>query len=399
MKAVFSIILYLLLSFHINAQDNVFILVDVSKSVSQQELINAKQLVKEVLSGNYSNSSFFSNNGQVPKYSFNNGSHLIIIHFGDKGTVMNNTPIVNSINSCSELVTLVEQHFRTNPTDNRTYLTLAKAKCADEAYKNSIKEYSIVLVSDNVSDDFGGSITGYSHEEQNLVNRLNTITNTFAGSLFTYSNRAAFTVLFQKINLNGYGGSNDSDGDGVPDLIDNCPGTPKGQIVNQFGCPDTILQSLKIELTSFKGGTSKKPIGIKSDKITVSWFCRNAPRNAQYKIRLSPVNNPGEKSQNFTSTGNSYNLQNISDGIWKITVSSGNPKFNASPANTTIEVNASGSSWFLWLLLFSVLFGCGYWYWKKTQEDKLQRLNSVSTKDNFSTGSTLNTNSDNSGYF
>ena len=28
----------------------------------------------------------------------------------------------------------------------------------------------------------------------------------------------------------------DSDGDGVPDNLDKCPGTPKGAKVNQFGC-------------------------------------------------------------------------------------------------------------------------------------------------------------------
>lgn len=399
MKKIISLIFILILSIQIKAQDNVFVLVDVSKSVTQQELTNAKQLVKQVLSGNYSSSSTFSNNGQVPNYNFSSGSHLLIMHFGDKGTTMNSNPQVNSITNHSQIEAMIDQYFRTNPTDNRTYLTLAKAKCADEAYQRSIKEYTIVLVSDNVSDDFGGSITGYSIEEQKLVNRLNTITNTFAGSLFTYNYRSAFTVLFQKINLTGYGGSSDSDADGVPDLIDNCPDTPKGLQVNQYGCPDTIPSSLKIELTSFNGGTSKKPFLIKDNKFTISWFCKNAPKDVQYKIRLSPVKNSGEKTQILSSAGNSYNVQNISDGIWKITVSSGTPNFNASSASTTVEVNSNGSAWFLWLLLLFLLFGGGYWYWKKMQRDKLQKLNSTSNKDNFSSGSTLNTNSDNSGYF
>ena len=40
------------MAFQANAQENVFILVDVSKSVKQNELLNAKQLVKDILTGN-----------------------------------------------------------------------------------------------------------------------------------------------------------------------------------------------------------------------------------------------------------------------------------------------------------------------------------------------------------
>jgi len=53
----------------------------------------------------------------------------------------------------------------------------------------------------------------------------------------------------------------------------------------------------------------------------------------------------------------------------------------------------------LWLLLLAALGGGGYWYWKKTQYDKIKKLNSMSNNDSFSSGSTLNTNSDSSGYF
>jgi len=399
MKRLLYLLLLFIVAFQANAQENVFILVDVSKSVYQSELTNAKKLVSDVLTGQYSSSSFFSTNGTTPSFNFSSGGYFVILHFGDKGSVTNSNPTVHKVNNSNEVLSIINNEFRTNPTDNRTYLTLAKAKCADIAYQNNIKEYSIILVSDNVSDDFGGSTTNYTTTEQNLVNRLNTITNTFAGSLFIYNQRNAFTVLFQKINLSGYGGKTDSDGDGVPDLIDNCPNTPKGVKVNQFGCPDTIPEQLKIELTTFKGGTSSKPIVHKENKITVGWFCKNAPKNAQYKIRVSPIGISGEKTQTFTATGNSYNVSNLSNGKWKITVSSDSANFNASSATTTIEINSGGSYWFLWLLLAAALGGGGYWYWKKTQDDKIKKLNSMSNNDSFSSGSTLNTNSDNSGYF
>ncbi len=397
MKRLLYLLLLFFVAFQANAQENVFILVDVSKSVYQSELTNAKKLVSDVLTGQYSSSSVFSTNGTTPSFNFSSGGYFAILHFGDKGTVTNSNPTVHKVNNSNEVLSIINNEFRTNPTDNRTYLTLAKAKCADIALKNNIKEYSLILISDNISDDFGGSITNYSSDEQSSVNRYNTLANIFPISQFVLNNRNAFTVLLQRIKLDKI--TSDSDGDGVDDIIDNCPNTPKGVKVNQFGCPDTIPEQLKIELTTFKGGTSSKPIVHKENKITIGWFCKNAPKNAQYKIRVSPIGISGEKMKTFTATGNSYNVSNLSNGKWKITVSSDSANFNASSATTTIEINTGGSYWFLWLLLIAALGGGGYWYWKKTQVDKMTELNSMSNNDSFSSGSTLNTNSDSSGYF
>lgn len=396
MKILASIILLIILSFQLNAQDNVFVLVDVSKSVRQAELVNAKQLVKDIIQGNPVNTSIFTIRGTLPSFSIITGSKLMIMPLGDRSTVMNYIPTINGVNNNNDINNYVEQYFRTNPTDIRTYLTLAKARCADIAYTNSIREYSMILVSDNVSDDFGGSITGYTYEEQSLVNIFNTITNIYAGTLFSYNTRNAFSVLIQRVNLQGYGGNTDSDGDGVSDLIDKCPNTPKGVTVNPFGCPDT---SLKIELTSFKGGTIQNPSPVKENKFTVSWFCKNAPVGAQYKVRLSPINQTGERAQTYTTPSNSYNFQNVGAGKWKITVSPANTNFLASSANTTIEVKIHNSMWLLWLFLIAGIFGGGYWFWNKKREEKLRRLSSQSKDDGFSTGSTINTNSDNSAYF
>ncbi len=397
MKRLLYLLLLFFVAFQASAQENVFILVDVSKSVYQSELTNAKKLVSDVLTGQYSSSSFFSITGTTPSFNFSSGGYLAILHFGDKGTVTNSNPTVHKVNNSNEVLSIINNEFRTNPTDNRTYLTLAKAKCADIALKNNIKEYSLILISDNISDDFGGSFTYYSSDEQSSVNRYNILANIFPISQFVLNNRNVFTVLLQRIKLDKI--TSDSDGDGVDDIIDNCPNTPKGVKVNQFGCPDTIPEQFKIELTTFKGGTSSNPIVHKENKITIGWFCKNAPKNAQYKIRVSPINISGEKMKTFTATGNSYNVSNLSNGKWKITVSSDSANFNASSATTTIEINTGGSYWFLWLLLLAALGGGGYWYWKKTQDDKMTELNSMSNNDSFSSGSTLNTNSDNSGYF
>jgi hypothetical protein len=398
MKRLLYILVLFFVAFQANAQENVFILVDVSKSVKQTELLNAKKLVNDVLTGSYNGSSYFSTNRPTPTFNFTSGSLIAIMHFGDKNTFTSSNAILHKINNINEVSNLISSEFRTNPTDDWTYLELATAQCANFAMKgNGITKYTLVIVSDNTSDHLPNGKSGYNSTEQDLVNLLPTISNTSAGTNYIYNYRKAFTVLFQKINLSG-SAFVDSDGDGVPDHIDKCPDTPTGTKVNFDGCPDDEGH-LKIELTNFKGGTSSKPIIHKDNKLTISWFCKNAPKNAQYKIRVSPINITGEKTQTYTATGNSYNLSNLSNGKWKITVSSASPNFDVSSATTTIEVNTGGSYWFLWLLLIAALGGGGYWYWKKTQDDKIKKLNSMSNNDSFSNGSTLNTNSDNSGYF
>jgi hypothetical protein len=167
----------------------------------------------------------------------------------------------------------------------------------------------------------------------------------------------------------------------------------------QKGRVDSLVAPLTIELTSYSGGTPVKPVPVNTNKFTISWSCKNAPGNVQYKIKLSPINIPSEKTQVFTTANYSYNFQNLSDGKWKITIFSNNSDFEATSANTTIEVRTKGSSFALWLLLFVALSVGGYFYWKKLQEDKLKKLNSSSGRDSFTSSTTNNSNTDKTGYF
>jgi len=379
MKRLLYLLLLFFVAFQANAQENVFILVDVSKSVKQNELLNAKQLVKDILTGNPINSSAFITDGNVQPSLLRAGSKIMIMPLGERTTVMNYNPNIVDVNNQAEIISFIEQNFPITPRDNWTYISLAKARMAEIAKKKNINNYKLIFVSDNISDDFGGR-PNYSTYEQQLVDGYNTQSNPVReepGIRIKLITNNAFSVFIQKIDVSGY--------------------TPPN--IGSSQSIDSISAPLKIELTTFKGGTSSKPIVHKENKITIGWFCKNAPKNAQYKIRVSPIGISGEKTQTYTATGNSYNVSNLSNGKWKITVSSDSANFNAASATTTIEINTGSSYWFLWLLLIAALGGGGYWYWKKTQDDKIKKLNSMSNNDSFSSGSTLNTNSDNSGYF
>ena len=378
MKRLLYLLLLFFVAFQANAQENVFILVDVSKSVKQNELLNAKQLVKDILTGNPINSNVFITDDNVQPTLLRAGSKIMIMPLGERTTVMNYIPNIVDVNNQAEILSFIEQNFPITPRDNGLIFP-CKSKNGRDCKEENINNYKLIFVSDNISDDFGGR-PNYSAHEQQLVDGYNTQSNPVReepGIRIKLISNNAFSVFIQKIDVSGY--------------------TPPN--IGGSQSIDSISAPLKIELTTFKGGTSSKPIVHKENKITIGWFCKNAPKNAQYKIRVSPIGISGEKMKTFTATGNSYNVSNLSNGKWKITVSSDSANFNASSATTTIEINTGGSYWFLWLLLLAALGGGGYWYWKKTQYDKIKKLNSMSNNDSFSSGSTLNTNSDSSGYF
>jgi len=385
MKRFLYALLLIFAAYEINAQENVFILVDVSKSVKQSELNNSKQLLIDLCNGSSIDlTKWRIVGGSLSHYSLlRRGGRLMIMPFGNSSTIMSYTPNIKQVNNSQEAINIINTTFNFNPTDNSTYLALAKAKCAVIAKDNGIDKYQLIIVSDNVNDDYGGpnSKPNYSPYEQSLIDEFGTQNNpvNITGSAITI--KSNFNSLFSV---------------SVGTIYDVTGYTPPKIGGSQSN--DSISAPLKIELTTFKGGTSSRPIVHKENKITVGWFCKNAPKNAQYKIRVSPIGISGEKTQTYTVSGNSYNVTKLSNGKWMITVSSGDTNFKAKGDTTYIKIKSGCSNCWWWLLLIPLAI-FSYWYWKKIQDDKIKKLNSMSNNDSFSSGSTLNTNSDNSGYF
>ncbi|OXL21449.1 OmpA family protein [Psychrobacter sp. DAB_AL32B] len=78
--------------------------------------------------------------------------------------------------------------------------------------------------------------------------------------------------ISQTINMPTVVVNLDSDGDGVPDDLDQCPNTPKNVVVEQRGCPITMGpdMSLKMEYRAFftKGSSELSPkYQVELDKV------------------------------------------------------------------------------------------------------------------------------------
>jgi hypothetical protein len=374
MRKLLLITIYNCTFLSLMAQMNVCVLVDISKSIKSQEILNAKQFVKDILMGSAVNTTIFLVDGTLPDMKMKTGDKLMIMPFGDRSCVMDYSPLINTISNPNDVANYIEQYFPVKLTSDWTYITLAKARLAEIASKNQMSEYSLIFVSDNTSDDYGGH-SNYAPYEQLLVDSYNTNKNPVSerpgvrGKLIA---NPKYSIFVQKVDVSKY----------TP---------PPGGIP----VTDTLPKTLKIELTSLKGGTVKNPCKLKENKFSISWFCKNAPPNAAYKISIKTT---GEKSQIIQVNGNSYSFSNIKDGQSRITVSADN--FIASSANTVVETSGGDLTWLLWLFVFAALIGGGYWYWNKQRQDKMRNKHFSSDDDVFSHGSSSNKDSsDSSDYF
>ncbi|GEM_PF-3503615 len=85
----------------------------------------------------------------------------------------------------------------------------------------------------------------------------------------------------------------DSDGDGVVDSLDECPGTPKGYKVDTKGCPSSVTLHL-----NFKTGSSVLPKSSEKDVHTLTEFLQENP--AATITIIGHTDNVGKAAKNMT---------------------------------------------------------------------------------------------------
>ncbi|MGJ0289560.1 TolC family outer membrane protein [Aliarcobacter cryaerophilus] len=97
--------------------------------------------------------------------------------------------------------------------------------------------------------------------------------------------------------------NNDSDGDGVINELDECPNTPKGQMVNEKGCANTINLQVLFE------NDSDKVIGSSLEKVKAfaSYLLENKDFEANITGHASQSSN--ESNKNSYKNSAKYNLE------------------------------------------------------------------------------------------
>ena len=124
--------------------------------------------------------------------------------------------------------------------------------------------------------------------------------------------------------------NNDSDGDGVINELDECPNTPKGQMVNEKGCPNAINLEVLFE------NDSDKVIGSSVEKVKAfaNYLLENEEFNAQITGHASKGLHGGHKNSA------EYNLalsKKRADSIKNILVQNGVPSSRITASGKGFE--------------------------------------------------------------
>jgi hypothetical protein len=367
----------------VQAQDHVFILVDVSKSVKQHELNDAKQALNEILNGNQPSKAFISQGKQqdLSNFKIKQGDKLSISKFGNLNTTLGISPNPTTIQNINSDVNQVINSIVWVPTDGLTYITLAKAKIAEYAKDSNISKYKLYIISDNINDDYGPNgrpnypDDGYT---QNLVESYNTSTNPVNEAGYTklkFSKTSDFTLSFSpSVDVSKY---NLPPGRTPPPITDNNPNPV-------------------ISISSAKGKKGKE-YEFKKETFNLSWTCTHCPEGIKYTVNISEYDGGKFKETKKDLVANTLSVK-LPDGKFRITVSASN--YSVSSDTTFVKINTGSYGWLIFLLFLLVGGGIGYYFWNKRRQDKIENPTAIINKDNiFSKNNGTTNNSPNSKIF
>jgi len=367
------------------AQNNIFVLVDVSKSVTQPDLNNAKQALTEVLTGSsLTNAQIYKGaSTDLIKFKLSSGDKLSIAKFGSCQTTNAISPSQSNITNVAGDVSSVLNSISWIPTDNNTFIVLAKAKIAEYAKANSITNYKLCIITDNIQTDFSkGKLTYCSNAAKDLAESYNSGSNSVTEGVYTklkFNSNSDFTISFiQNVDVSKYT-------------------LPGGNNINPPPPPPPVTGTPSITLTSFADGKKDKPKPTSSNTFTISWIC-NPPQNVTFNVMLTEMD--GGKFKDLSKKNiqdNSVKYTNIPSGKFKIVVSA----IGVNSATTIIETPSSSYGWLIFLLILIAAIGIGYYFWNKKRQEKIDVFASNKADDIFSknSGGTTSSNSSNSDYF
>jgi hypothetical protein len=385
MKRLLTIFTIFFTSLSVFSQNNVFVLVDVSKSVKQSDLISAKQVLTEILLGSTPNNSNIVGGSltDLAQFKIKINDKISVVKFGSQITTLSISPNPVYVTNISTDIYSALNSFPLTPTDNNTYYTLAKAKIAEYAKKNNISKYMLCIISDENEDNFGpgGKPNYQSQYIQELVDNYDTKTNpaTANPAILVKLNSSSqdFKLRFiPSIDVSKY----------------NLPGAIPPAVV------DTNSSNAVITITSPQEAKKNKEYEMNSESLNINWSCPNCPQGIKYTVMVSEYDGGRFREIKKDLAANSLKVK-VPDGKFRITVSSSN--YPATSDFTFVKVSTNSLGWFFALIIIASASAIGYYFWNKKRQEKIDLYSSNKTDDFFSSGNggATTNNSTNSDYF
>ena len=379
MKQLYTILSLFICTLSVYSQNNVFVLVDVSKSVTQNNLNDAKQALTEVFTGGTSSvgSIIKGTISDLYKFKLNTGDNLSVSRFGSCQTTWAITPSLNGINNFNTDVTNTLNSISWSPTDNNTFIVLAKAKIAEYAVRNSITNYKLIIITDNIQTDFAKGILNYCNPDAKALAesyKSGVIEGVY--TILKFSPTADFTIhLIQSVDVSKY----------------TLPGVT----------PPTIIDAENPAITITSPPEAKKgnEHEVKTEAVTITWNCPTCPQGTKYTVLVSQYDYDGKKFRDTKECDLPTATFPLPDGKFRITVSASTT--TASSDYTCISVSTGGYGWLLFLLILIVGGAVAYYIWNKKRQEKIDVFATNKADDIFSksSGGTTSSNSSKSDYF
>ncbi|MGB3182104.1 MAG: hypothetical protein WBB45_11990 [Cyclobacteriaceae bacterium] len=376
-KCFLLLISLLLFSQLLPAQDNVFVLVDVSGNprgidsgsrITPDMRKEAGELVKQLVTGRFEKSRFMqdwrlSGNTDPVVDDIVNGSgssligrggYLLIMPFGDKDTYekfrlsrIDNVP--SDVNSAWDM----PRRY----TDQNTFGEIARAKAADVAIDANLGSYYLIVISGLGEDTNSKNL--YTSQEQNYMDNYRSAVRKEALGIFRYrDDRKDYKIEVSKIDLTKMRGAGNTAG--------------SKQIIDSTHITKPIL-----EIVTPKG-SRQKPYELKGDKMLVSWSCIGCKKDAEYTVKLLHMEDRGSSQTKKVKGRTNHNFALKGEGPYRVVVSSDNA--DTSTEYFTYQAEGGSGGFLLWLL---ILAGVGYFIYRQFFAPKTRMAGVVDNDDDF----------------
>lgn len=355
---------FLLLSILGQAQDHVFILVDVSGSRRNDPIkMDARNQVHDLIMGNYQTNGWEAVkvtdkkldaqiNGKSQKALIGANSWVCIMPFGEKGTYQR-YELQQNKNHPADFNQLFNTHYPTVFRDNYTYIQIAQAFTASLAKSYNLNEYYVLVVTDGLGDqDDTNSKNSYDSFEEELMLEWNNASSAIVKNVGTLKKSKYYINLKKVENVKGTSipTSANVTPPVIPAIEDTTPPTPV------------------IKITSPAQGRKNQETELTTETLNINWTCTNCPKGIKYNVLVSQYEGGKyrEAKKDIYSNATSFK---VPDGKFRITVSAANYP-EAKAHYTYVKVGTGGFGWILFLLFLLALAGGGYYFWNKQRGAK-----------------------------
>ena len=350
-------------------QENIVVLVDVSGSVHKTAATEAKELIKELVA----NSSFDSR--KFPLWSFgtcSNGSSLESISegqqldplvgtgkkaylksFGNKNRA-SVAPYTANISDPLDFAEFMDSYYPNTFSDNFTYISLAKAQSARDAFDDGLCSYLLIEATDNKNDytgEYPNDDPNYTEAERSLIDVYD-LKGEIEKSKICYINFRPdrnFRIIISRVILVECGLEGDlMDEDPIQEPVPVSPPSPPTVVISNMSKSEEDPSSRKLP-------------------TTLAWSCRNCPEEGmKYRVIVSKKEG-GSFSQTVISKPSIENKQILireqdlggKTGNFKVQISATGPSIRSIKSGEGYFKVGGGKSNLLPILIFLAITGLG----------------------------------------